>query len=369
MKKRRYPIPAVEVANGRVVWRPYIRQSDRTEDMQVDRKGRLAPPLLLGKVGDDPDAIMRAYLAAKSTLEKTYAAKTHTLRWILEQYMSSRQYSELAVASRQTNERLLVILDHPLEINGQPDVLGNLHILDVNKPLFNQIKESRYQKRVANGFKGSAQTNREITLVSSALSWAVNYVSGLGVDNNPLLRFKKLPEKPNDRYVTDDEYQQQLSIAGEDDKNILPIIFELTYLTATRGIEVLNIKVSDCKDDGIRIHRTKGSKDNIILWSPRLRNAYQAALVRHKHHKILPIDPPLLLNRHGDRFTRSGLHSAMQRLKQKMEERELGDVYWNLHLLKSKGISDSKDKRIGGHRSEKMRERYNTKTETHKPAG
>ncbi|MEZ5534430.1 MAG: hypothetical protein R3F02_02285 [Thiolinea sp.] len=369
MKKRKYPIPAVEVANNRIVWRPYIRKADRTEDIQVDRKGRLAPPVLLGKVGDDPDAIMRAYLKAKGALEKTYAAKTHTLRWIMEQYMSSRQYSELAVNTRKVNERLLVILDQPLEIGGQPDKLANLHVLDVNKPLFNQIKESRYEKRVAAGHKGSVQTNREITLISSALSWAMNYIPGLGIDSNPLLGFKKLKENRNTRYVTDEEYQQQLEIASEDDKSILPIIFELTYLTAARGIEILNIKASDCTDTGIHMHRTKGSKDNIILWSPRLRNAYKAAMERHQHHKILPIDPPLLLTRAGDRFTRSGLNSAMQRLKKKMADRGLEDVYWNLHLLKSKGVSDSKDKRIAGHRSEAMRERYNTKTETHNPAG
>lgn len=370
MKKHKYShIPAVEVANGRIVWRPYIRLSDLTEGMRLDRKGRIAPPILLGKDGDDPNAVMRAYLAATETFNGMKAAKTHTLRWIMEQYMSSRQYSQLAASSRKVNQHLLVILDQPLEIDGKPDQLGNLHVLDINKPLFNQIKEGRYQKRLDAGFKGSVQTNREITLISSALSWAVNYISGLGIDNNPLLGFKKLPETPNKRYVTDSEYQQQVVIASEDPKSILPVIFELAYLTAARGIEVLSIKVSDCHAAGIKIHRTKGSKDNIILWSPRLREVYLSALAHHKEHKILPIDPPLLLNRAGDRFTRSGLDSAMQRLKQKMENRGLGDVYWNLHLLKSKAVSDSDDKRIAGHKSEAMRERYNTKTEAHKPAG
>ncbi len=111
-----------------------------------------------------------------------------------------------------------------------------------------------------------------------------------------------------------------MEIASEDDKSILPIIFELTYLTAAHG---------------------------------------KAAMERHQHHKILPIDPPLLLTRAGDRLTRSGLNSAMQRLKKKMADHGLEDTYWNLHLLKSKSVSDSKDKRIAGHRSEAMRERYN----------
>ncbi|SKA88432.1 Phage integrase family protein [Thiothrix eikelboomii] len=369
MKKRKYPIPAVEVANGRVVWRPYIRFENRTADIKVDRKGRLAPPLLLGKVGDDIDAIMRTYLQAKSTLEKTHAAKTHTLRWVLNEYMRSRQYRELAVNTRKRDVSLLLILDHPLEINGNEDQLGNLHLIHISKPLFNQIKESRYKKRQQAGQKGEAQTNREISLISSALSWAVNNLTGIGIEHNPLLGLKKLKETPNLRYVTDLEYQQQISIASEDEHSILPIVFELTYLTATRGIEVLNIKVSDCTSEGIYIKRTKGSKSNLILWSPRLRDAYQSAITRHKQHKILPIDPPLLLSRDGQPLTRSGLDSAMQRLKQKMKARGLEVMYWHLHLLKSKGVSDAKNKRIAGHRSEAMRERYNTKMEVFEPAG
>ena len=51
-----------------------------------------------------------------------------------------------------------------------------------------------------------------------------------------------------------------------------------------------------------------------------------------------------------------------------MIERGIGDKFWTVHLLKSKGISDSEDKNIGGHKSEQMKERYNTKLETIKAA-
>lgn len=369
MKKRKhYKIPSVEHANNRIVWRPYIRKDQRTDDIRVDRKGRIAPPILLGKVSDDPDAIMQAYLKAKATLEKTQTAKLHTLRWIMQQYMSSRQYHDLALNSRKVNERLISILEHPLEINGEIQSLGDLHISDVSKPLFNQIKESRYQKRLDAGRKGSVHTNREISLISTSLSWAVNYIPNLGIDNNPLLGFKKLKEERNKRYVSDEEYALQYEIASEKENSVLPIVFELAYLTAARSCEVISIKVSDCSPEGIYINRTKGSKSNIIEWSTRLRAAYDAAIKRHKHYKILPFDPNLLLNNNGDNLTHSGLNSAMQRLKQEMKSRGLEETYWNLHLLKSKGVSDANNKRIAGHRSEAMREQYNTKIESFKPA-
>lgn len=58
----------------------------------------------------------------------------------------------------------------------------------------------------------------------------------------------------------------------------------------------------------------------------------------------------------------------MQRLKRKMAKKGLDDVYWSLHKLKSKGISDSKDKTIAGHKTEAMRQKYNTKIHIKKPA-
>lgn len=68
----------------------------------------------------------------------------------------------------------------------------------------------------------------------------------------------------------------------------------------------------------------------------------------------------------------------MQRLKAQMTKHECEShwtrsngqedhtcpMYWTLHDLKRKGISDSENKRIGGHKTEAMRQRYNVKTET-----
>ncbi len=61
---------------------------------------------------------------------------------------------------------------------------------------------------------------------------------------------------------------------------------------------------------------------------------------------------------------KSTVDSAMQRLKKRMVIKGHGDIYWSMHLLKSKGVSDAEDKNIEGHKSEQMKERYNTKIET-----
>lgn len=58
----------------------------------------------------------------------------------------------------------------------------------------------------------------------------------------------------------------------------------------------------------------------------------------------------------------------MARLKKRMRAEGLGDVFWTLHRLKAKGVSDADNDKIAGHRTEAMRNRYNVKIERFKPA-
>jgi len=362
-----YNLKYVLVVNGRVVYRPYIKKADRHECIQIDSSGRLKPPIALGKNGDDPAKIYQAYLVAKEQLKQEKAAAKNTLGWIVKEYMNSRQYKELATSSQKRNKNLKKILNHAIKINGQDKTLSDLHIKDVSKPLFQSLAEKRLIQYQENGRKGTVQVNREITFISASISWATNYVPNLGITGNPLAGFTKITEEVDDRYVTDKEYDEQLAEAKHITDYLAPV-FELTYLLATRGIETLDIKVSDCTSEGIRTHRRKGSKDNIIEWSTRLRAAYELAMTRHKNIKVLPIDSYLIAGFSGGKLAKSTLDDAMQRLKKRMKGKGLENVYWSLHKLKSKGVSDSTDKTIAGHKTEAMRQKYDKKVHTKKPA-
>lgn len=97
-------------------------------------------------------------------------------------------------------------------------VLGGLHIKAINKPLFTRLAEKRLADYRERGKKGNVQVNREITFISSALSWATSNLpelAAIGTKDNPLLNREKLPESQNDRYVTDEDYEVQYAMAGE----------------------------------------------------------------------------------------------------------------------------------------------------------
>jgi len=367
-RRTEYPIPYVHVNHGAVVYRPWF-PPDQREGIQTTTAGFLSPPVHLGKPGDPPEMIYQAWLAARESLRLQHTSTRHTLGWIMEQYFNSTQFQQLSKASQSNSRFMARLLEHPLRINGAEHTLAALHVRNLTQPLLHQIADRRLTEYQARGKKGTVQVNRETTLLSTALAWACNYIPDLSVTINPLRGFKKYPEQPVTRYVTDDEYRTQYDVAATAPSSawLLPL-FELTYLLATRGVETLDIRLSDCTEEGIRTRRRKGSRSNLIEWSDRLRAAYEAARALHIKDKQTISDPWLLCHKNGEKLSRSGVHSTMQRLKQRMKQDGLENVYWNLHALKAKGVSDSDDKRIAGHRTEQMRQRYDRSLPRHKPA-
>lgn len=362
-----YNIKYVRNNNGRIEWRPRLTEEERALHPH-DAKFYLKPPIGLGKDGDDPDDIYRAYLAAKESLQKQTGWAKHSIGWCVEQYMNSPKFKSLVPESQRKARSLKRIIDHPLMLDGFQKTLADVKIYNMTKPRLHAIASVRLAEYQAAGKKGVVQVNKETTFLSTALTWCVNYIADIGINENPLTGYKREKETPDTRLVTDEEYAIQYDIAGSIRIWLQPCI-ELTYLLATRGIETLDLKLSDCTEEGIVVTRRKGSDDNIILWTPRLRAAYESALALHKHYTIRMNDPYLICKKDGSKFARSTVNAAFLEIKAIMIKAEIGEMYWSLHLAKSKGLTDSDNDRIAGHVTEAMRKRYFRKLRKHKAAG
>ena len=264
------------------------------------------------------------------------------------------------------------VLQQDIDIGGDLITLGDLHLKRLTKPTIRQVMQVRLEEYKEDGRKGESQVNRELSYLSNVIKWGLEHYdefAGLGNPCHGITRFK---ENVRDRYVTDGEYLRQLQIAGAF-RDYLPIVFEITYLTATRGIEALNLKFSDIiqhPEDGrrcIKTRRRKGSKDTYIFLSPRFEAAIDAARELHKKRKVagLYIVPGPGRSTTG-KLKKGTLDSAMQDLKNHMIEAVHGDLFWTLHDLKRKGISDAEDKKIAG-QSPAMQARYDTKIHAFEP--
>ena len=58
---------------------------------------------------------------------------------------------------------------------------------------------------------------------------------------------------------------------------------ELAYPCRLRGTEVVNLTHANELEEGILTNRRKGSRDNIVRWTPRLRGIWDSAKASIAH--------------------------------------------------------------------------------------
>jgi len=304
----------------------------------------------------------------------------------VEQYRGSPEFDSLAQTTRTSYKGFVRILDHELKIGGNTAAMGELYLDELSLATIKQIRDKRLREYQRQGKAGYSQCNREISALSSAVQWALHQYDEL--TKNPFRGLKALQVPKRTRYVTDDEYSVQYEQAKEMGYLYLPIVFELAYLLSCRSTEVCDLKISDTElrdDDGnkiIKVPRRKGSKTTHIIQSPRLANAIISDAM--KLHNEQPSNNLWLVpSTKGGKLQKVAVNTAMQRLKRIMTMKKLKSIhtyedgkdntkkplYWTLHDLKRKGISDASDPRIGGHKSSSMRERYDTKLEVFEAPG
>lgn len=365
-------IKHVELVNGRWIYRPHIPKQFR-EQIKTDRRGRLAPPIKLGLEIEPWHRIVTAHAREFEKLWNHAKQERFSLRWLEEQYRESTHFNQLAKDSQKKARSLRRVLDHPVNINGLPATLGDLRPIEINLPLIRQIREARLKAYQERGRKGVAQCNREQTYLSGVVTWSALFYAEVG--NNPWSGLKKLEETPNTRYVTDEEYWAQYDLAHEV-ADYLPVVMELLYLFAARGIECTDIEIRHTKeidsdgDRAVKVKRRKGSDTTHIKINDRIQSAIDAAMALHGKRAIS--GKYLLPGMRGAKLNKSTIDDAMQRLHALVRAKGLtsrhwhksdqndepSDLFWTLHDLKRKGITDAKDNRIAGHKSEAMRQRY-----------
>jgi site-specific recombinase XerD len=150
-------------------------------------------------------------------------------------------------------------------------------------------------------------------------------------------------------------------------------VLELAYLCRLRGIEVITLTDAHALADGVATNRRKGSRDNVVRWTPRLRAAWDALKARRarlwaERSTQIPIRAelrPLVVSEDGAALKKSSLDTAWQRLIASAIDAGKLDAAdrFSLHDLKRRGITDTPGTRAdkqeaSGHRSAAMLDVY-----------
>lgn len=171
---------------------------------------------------------------------------------------------------------------------------------------------------------------REISLLSTILEHGIRL--GALIDN-PCAHAKKPETGKRERYITDDEYLAVRQLAGP----LIRCAMDLALLTGLRRGDLLRLKLSDLKEDGIHVLTGKTNKRIVIWWEDDLRQAVQAARSLKRRVTCLY----LLCTRRGGMYSDAGFSAMWQRTMDKAVK--AGIERFTFHDIRAKSGSDEKE--------------------------
>ena len=234
----------------------------------------------------------------------------------------------------------------------QPQAVTPVHVA--------QYRDARCDKK---GNKAPVRANRELSLLSTVFSYGLE----LGwCTTNPCRGVRRNRERPRTRNVEQAEYDEFLAFArakGPTAK-MLAATAVLTYLTSQRRQDILALRMSEIREDGIHVTQLKsGGKVTVVIeWTEALRTAVAEARAIER-----PVASMYLIcNRLGQRYTDSGFKAMWNRLQ--LAWQEAGGTRFHYHDLRARSVGKLKAdgrqaKDITGHTTEATAERiYDRRT-------
>jgi integrase len=228
-----------------------------------------------------------------------------------------------------------------------------------------------YQFKDIRGKQGKTAANRDIEVLSHTFTKAIEW--GF-CENHPIKgKVQKFSRPPRKRYVEDWELAEALKFASP----LISTYVELKLLTGLRRGDLLSLKVSDLKEDGIHVtpRKTANStgKSVIYSWTDSLRESVERIIKLRR--KILSIW--LFHTNKGQPYlkpngTANGFDSIWQRFMAKALENSALKERFTEHDLRAKVASETGSehaKKMLGHSSSEITDRvYRRKPEIIRPA-
>ncbi|WP_454867335.1 site-specific integrase [Pseudomonas farris] len=295
-----------------------------------------------------------------------------TLRYVCEQFHLSDRYKKLAP---KTHDDYCysrdVLLNIPTKL-GKP--LGDLAVKKFTAALVQRIVD-----RLADEGTPSKAAHA-LRYLRRVLQWGRNrgfleVNPALGIEAPIERKQRRLP-----RQKVMDVLIDRATARGRLARNepggcpeYLVSVMELAYLCRLRGIEVVTLTDANELEEGILTNRRKGSRDNIVRWTPRLRAVWDGAKAlraRTWERRKTPIPNAaskrfIIVASHGGPLRKTSLDTAWQRfITQAIADGNIDpEDRFALHDLKRRGITDTTGTRAdkqeaSGHRDAKMMDVY-----------
>jgi integrase len=315
------------------------------EELCTLKFGKLGPEIVLAPSGASVRQVWEAYERLTTRIE------TDTILWLCNKYLSSPAFAALLPATKV--DYLACHQQVISKRSDEGDVLGEIPLRNITPGVLLKYRDARAQK-------ARVRANRELTYLSIVFSWG--YERDM-VETNPAKGVKRLPEAPRTRYIEDWEYEAvyRQAVARPKIAYLAPAM-ELAYLMRLRRVEVLALQRSDCTPEGVRARRRKGSREQIVGWSERLRAATASTPSTIASVYVLH-------DQRGQPITKAAFAPAWNRLMNECLASGHLIERFVFHDLKAKEVTDfdGNKQEAAGHRTARMADVYDRKIHHIKP--
>jgi len=294
--------------------------------------------------------------------EKIVNQPSDTLGWLIDQYLKSGKFDSTMHRTKRSYRESAIYLK---EKKGKTGLFGDVAFESITPGVITKLTDSMKDTPTA--------AKHRIQFLAAVYSWA--FARDIcksnpckGADSRPMKKGKaKL-------YVEDKDYFLALDAAKELESYLYPMMI-IAYCCRARVGEISRsefvegealesgIRLSDISDEGIQIHRSKGSLPELTLWSDFLREGFNAATrysrkqdQKYKVRRLIK-DPFLIRDSNGEPIKKKAFDSAMARLKNKCKRIDPTFKTFGIHELKAKGIDDHKNHE-SGHKTESAKAVY-----------
>ena len=160
--------------------------------------------------------------------------------------------------------------------------------------------------------RAPVRANKEISLLSSAYSWAMGATEFSLVAANPCTGVKRNPTRAKDRCPE----IWEIEAAKQKARGAWPLIFDFAYKCGQRGVQTRMLPKTAMRVEGIFVGKAKGGADIFIEWDDELIAIvlglleYTAEVERELHI----VSPYVIVSRTGAPYTPHGWKTTMYKI-------------------------------------------------------
>ena len=230
---------------------------------------------------------------------------------------------------------------------GNLDAIRRLTAVFGMFPILDFRPHHAYGYRDRRGKTAPTAANRELEVLSHAFTKAIEW--GVPLETHPMIggKFRKLPRPARDRYVEDTEIIAALSIEPTRKRGsvlMCQAYIRLKLLTGFRRTDLLRLRMSDLREDGIHVRPSKTAKTSGVRsfreWNDRLR----AVVEQCKAARPVHISPFVFCNRDGEPYQKDGKANGFDSVWQRFMDRvvrETGIARFQERDLRAKCATDA----------------------------